>query len=114
MEPIPSSTARASICRSTGRASAGVVACALGLFLVERPLRSRRNDSRRVFLNDLRRDSVSPAPVKSKKIRNIITDHGNGDKHSKHTIRIQRTLVQHWVLGVVIEQNQSMSRAGRN
>lgn len=35
-------------------------------FLVERPRRKRRNDSRRVFLNDFRRDRVSPAPLKSK------------------------------------------------
>lgn len=63
IEPIPSSTALASICLSTGLVSAGIFTA--GMFRVERPFRSRRNDSRSDFLNDFRREIVSPAPVKS-------------------------------------------------
>lgn len=43
-----------------------VVGTCDGLFRVERPLRNLRKDSRNDFLNDLRRDNCSPAPVKSK------------------------------------------------
>lgn len=64
-EFIASSTGRASICLSIGRVSVIGICVAPGLFRVDLPLRSRRNDSRRVFLNDLRRDNASPAPVKS-------------------------------------------------
>lgn len=42
-----------------------VVGTCDGLFRVERPLRNLRKDSRNDFLNDLRRDNCSPAPVKS-------------------------------------------------
>lgn len=76
--PKESSTGLASICLSIGRASEGLAGlCALlgevGLLLspapalvVDLPLLSRRNDSRRDFLNDLRREiGASPAPDKS-------------------------------------------------
>lgn len=72
IEPIPSSAGLASICRSIGRVSAMGVVAAPGLLRVDRPLRKRRNDSRNVFLNDLRRESASPASVKSIKKKKII------------------------------------------
>lgn len=66
---IASSVGRASICLSIGRVSivVGTAVFPDGLFLVDRPRRSRRNDSLNVFLNDFRRDKTSPAPVKSEK-----------------------------------------------
>lgn len=68
IEAMASSVGRASICRSTGRVSivVGGGTTPPPAVLVDRPRRKRRNDSRSVFLNDFRRDSVSPAPLKSK------------------------------------------------
>ncbi len=67
IEAIASSVGRASICRSTGRVSivVGAATTPPPAFLVDRPRRKRRNDSRSVFLNDFRRDRVSPAPLRS-------------------------------------------------
>lgn len=66
---MASSVGLASIWRSTGRVSTtvGTVVVPFG-FLVDRPRRKRRNDSRNVFFKDLRLDNGSPAPVKSTKI----------------------------------------------
>lgn len=75
--PIESSTGRASICLSTGRASTGLpIFCPLTgdawpllspvLAFVVRPLLKRRNDSLRDFFNDFRREmGPSPAPDRS-------------------------------------------------
>lgn len=79
MEPIASSTGRASICLSIGFASKGLnvsslaglraggdVACPeagelVGFLRVDRPLRNLLKDSRNDFLKDLRREiGVSP------------------------------------------------------
>lgn len=66
IEVAASSVERASISLSAGRVSMiGVAAGAPPGVRVERPRRRRRNDSRSVFLNDLRRDSTSPEPLKS-------------------------------------------------
>lgn len=68
MDAIASSVGRASICLSTGRVSivVGGGTTPPPAVLVDRPRRKRRNDSRRVFLNDFRLERVSPAPLKSK------------------------------------------------
>lgn len=60
-----SSVERASIWRSMGRVSMIGVAGTPPAVRVERLRRRRRNDSRSVFLNDLRRDSTSPEPLRS-------------------------------------------------
>lgn len=117
MEPIPSSTGRASIWRSTGRVSM-VVGWFAPVFRVDLPFRKRRNDSRNVFLKDFLLDKASPAPVKSENENRIDQSIYRKKKdilcNSILTIWIQSAIMHDRIVAQVIEKHQAMSRSSSN